>query len=329
MIWICLLAFNFMAAQNNDFSLSGKTSNIEDGTYLFIRDMVNGGDIDSTSVQNNTFQFTTKLPEPVLFVMLFTKDRSNFKELWLENSEMTFDASQSDFTDAEVKGSKNQLLAIELKKIYVDINEISKDTLEARKKRFVQAHPDALVSAYAMYGNRNLEIHELRDLFAKLTPEVQNSSLGKKIRKNLDKDIPQIGDTYADFSVPNTENKSKRISELTGNLTLLQFWGSGCGFSRSMNATLSQVYREYKPKGFEIISISNDIVKENWLTAIEEDHLAWPQLSNLKGWEGEVFQAYGINGTPSNFLIDKEGKIIARNIDETKIAQIIKQNLKK
>ena len=66
-------------AQEDKFSLTGETPKIADGEYLYMRDLVNGGNIDSARVKNNRFTFNTKLLEPVLYVMLFTKDRSKFK----------------------------------------------------------------------------------------------------------------------------------------------------------------------------------------------------------------------------------------------------------
>ena len=75
-------------AQGNKFLLTGETSEMADGKYFYIRDLVNGGNIDSAQVKSNRFTFNTKLSEPVLYVMLFTKDRSKFKELWLSTSQL-------------------------------------------------------------------------------------------------------------------------------------------------------------------------------------------------------------------------------------------------
>lgn len=316
LVLLYLLGFcNNSIAQTDRFSLEGITSNIEDGTYLYLRDLVSGENIDSALVQNNNFKFTTDLSAPAIFSVLFTKDRKNFKELWLVNKEMTFNSSNGNFKDAIVTGSKNQDLFDKVNnEVHSGITEASPDTISKREIGFIKDHPNSLVSAYLLYGNRVMNQNEIRELFYILSNEVQESSLGKKIAANLKKDIIEPGGKYADFKLPDTDGNLQKLSELTGKLTLLQFWSSTCNGSRMMNSTLNDLYKKYHSKGFNIISISKDEVKENWIAAIDEDNLSWPQLSNLKGWDGEVFKAYGISSTPSNVLINENGIIIGKNI---------------
>ncbi|UGU14893.1 AhpC/TSA family protein [Sinomicrobium kalidii] len=329
LVILSLIAFNIITAQKPDFSLSGKTSDITDGTYLYLRDLVNGGNIDSALVRKNTFRFNTDLPEPTLFVMLFTKDRSKFKELWLEESTMTFDATECDFKNAKVTGSKNQTIATKLNEtVYANVGSIPDDTLKQKEKDFINDHSDALLSAYILYGNHRWTQNEIGEFYSKLSGEVQTSSLGKKIAKDLEKDIPTIGEKYTDFNLTDPNGKPENLSDSTGKLTLLQFWSSSCDFSREMNSILTGIYRNYHSKGLEIISVSGDTNKEDWLNAIKEDKANWSQLSNLQGWNGEVFSAYGIRFTPSNFLIDEEGIIVARNLRGKELERKIKEYLK-
>ncbi len=312
-VLICLNSFN-LNAQNQEFSLKGKTSDIEDGTYLYLRDLVTGESIDSALVKNNSFKMTTDLKDSMIFSMLFTKDRKNFKELWLEENAMTFDASTTSFNDAIITGSINQDLAKKIKEVHANIVELPKDSIIKREANFIKKYPNSLVSAYFLYGNSNMTQQEVRELFSSLTYDVQKTSLGKKIAKKLEKDMPKIGENYKDFKISNKENELQNISDFTGDLTLIQFWSSSCGGSRQMNATLKKVYDKFHSRGLNIISISKDNLKDNWITAINEDNMSWPQLSNLNGWKGEVFEAYGISSTPSNILIDKNGIIIGKNI---------------
>lgn len=328
LVLLSLITFNIVVAQKNDFSLSGKTSNIGDGTYLYLRDLVNGGNIDSALVENNTFKFETDLNESVVYTMLYTQDRKNFKEVWIENSKMTFDASDIDFKNAKISGSKNQTLFEEmLNDIYSSSEEISDEIKKKKKFSFIRNHPNSVVSAYLLYGNKELQKEELYSLFTSLSDEVKQNSLARKIAKNLENNIATIGKEFPDFQVPNNRGELKQISELTGTLTLLQFWSSTCSGSRMMNPDLKDIYEKYNPQGFSIIGISRDRVKENWTNAIKEDNLNWPQLSNLNSWEGEVFQAYGISATPSNILIDKNGVIVAKNVDVEDLENTISKYL--
>ncbi len=328
LVLLSLITLNLAVAQKDNFSLSGKTSNISDGTYLYLRDLVNGGNIDSARVENNTFKFETDLNESVVYTMLFTKDRKNFKEVWIETSKMTFDASDVDFKDAKVSGSQNQKLFEKMQRdIYSNSEETTDESIKKEKISFIKNHPDAVISAYLLHGNRELKKEEIYNLFTGLFDEVKQNSLGRKIAKNLEKNIATIGKEFPDFKVPNNQGEIKQISELTGEITLLQFWSSNCSGSRMMNPDLKEIYKKYNPKGFSIIGISRDKVKDNWTNAIEKDDLPWPQLSNLNSWEGEVFQAYGISSTPSNILIDKKGVIIAKNVEIENLENTISQYL--
>lgn len=329
-ILLLILCFNSLNinAQNHDFSLTGKTSNIEDGTYLYLRDLVTGKLLDSAQVKNNNFKIKTGLENSMVYAMLFTKDRRNFKELWIDSNTMTFDASNLQFNDAIVKGSKNQDLSTKIKnEVHANIVYLPQDTIKEREIDFIKEYPNSLVSAYFLNGNRRMTQQEIRELYSTLSPEVQKSALGQKIAKSLEKDIPEIGEKYKDFEIPNKENKTQKISELTGDLTLIQFWSSTCAGSRMMNEKLRKIYEDYHSDGLNIISISKDNSKENWIKAINEDNITWPQFSNLNGWDGEVFQAYGVSSTPSNILIDKNGIIIGKNLMSKDLKNKIIENL--
>jgi peroxiredoxin len=324
---VIFISLNHSYAQKSNFSLTGKTTEIEDGSYLYFRDMVNGGEIDSALVQNNNFKFKTNLPEPVVYVMLFNKSKTQFIDLWLEEKPMIIDALNVDFKEATVTGSRNQSLFKELNnKVYKDVLKLDEEVLKKREIDFIKKYPDALVSAYVLYTNLDWSQNEIGELFSLLSPEVRKSSFARKINSHLNKDLPEIGESFFDFSIPDSKGEIIKISDLTEKLTLLQFWSSSCGPSRMMNNDLTELYQSYNSKGFQIISISKDTNKENWLEAIREDELSWPQLSNLKSWQGEAFQAYGVYGTPSNFLIDSKGTIIARNLREEELkTHIVKE----
>ena len=237
-----LLVTPIVNAQDNKFSLTGETSEMADGKYLYIRDLVNGGNIDSVLVKSNRFTFNTKLPEPVLYVMLFTKDRSKFKQLWLERSKMTFDASNGKFRNAKVKGSKTQELADKMyKKVFSNVRSISKDSLKQREEVFISNNLNSVLVPYILDGNQKWSQDEVGDVFIKLTRNVQQSYLGERIRSYLEKNIPDIGEKFKNLSAPNQYGETKSLSGLMEDLTLLQFWSSSCKYSRNMNQTLKRV----------------------------------------------------------------------------------------
>lgn len=328
LIVLFLVACNICIAQNDKFSLEGKTADIKDGTYLYLRDLVNGGNLDSALVKNNNFKFTTNLPEPTLYVMLFTKDKKNFVELWLENNLMTFNATKTSFKEGIVTGSKNHSLFRRLNKERYSVEMTDEEKLQWEQE-FIRINSDALVSAYILYGNKLWQQKEVGKAYSNFSQEVKTSSLGQKIAVYLEKNLPELGAHYADFSLPNINNKFTKLSDLKteGKLTLLQFWSSTCPFSRDMNTSLSALYNKFHSDGFEILTISWDTDKKKWIQAMKEDNISWPQLSNLMDANREVFDNYGVFSTPSNLLLNAEGIIVDKNLRGAELEQIIKERL--
>ncbi len=138
----------------------------------------------------------------------------------------------------------------------------------------------------------------------------------------------QIGDTAPEIAIPDTVGKEFKLSSLKGKYVLIDFWASWCGPCRQENPNVVQVYNKYKDRGFTILSVSLDDNKASWLKAIAKDGLTWSHVSELKKWNSVVAQTYGVNGIPAAFLLDKDGKVIAKNLRgdalEAKLAEVMK-----
>jgi peroxiredoxin len=96
----------------------------------------------------------------------------------------------------------------------------------------------------------------------------------------------------------------------------------------SENPNVVSAYNKYKSKGFTVLGVSYDQDKSRWIGAIEKDGLTWTQVSDLKGWGNETARLFGITGIPSNLLLDKEGKIIAKNLRGQALDQKLEELLK-
>lgn len=123
-----------------------------------------------------------------------------------------------------------------------------------------------------------------------------------------------IGGVAPDFAQDSPEGEPISLSSLRGKVVLVDFWASWCGPCRKENPHVKKLYSQYKSKGFDILGVSLDRTKTAWLGAIEKDDLPWHHISDLKGWKNEAAQLYGVTSIPQTVLVDKEGKIIARNL---------------
>lgn len=159
------------------------------------------------------------------------------------------------------------------------------------------------------------KVNEVERMYAGLTPRVQQSYPGKKLKRTIDKmKATAVGNVAPDFKLQTPEGSEVALSDYRGKYVLLDFWASWCGPCLQEVPNVKKVYDQYHDQGFEILSVSLDDKKENWVNAIEKHQLNWEHVSSLKGWDCPVVKLYSISGVPAMYLIDKEGKIMASGL---------------
>ncbi len=115
------------------------------------------------------------------------------------------------------------------------------------------------------------------------------------------------------------------LSKLRGKYVLIDFWASWCGPCRRENPNVVAMYNKYKGKGFDILGVSLDREATAWKNAIEKDGLTWHHVSDLKGWGSEHAKLYSVSSIPQTLLIDREGKIIQRNLRGEQLGEKLRE----
>ena len=364
---LSVFAFAQQEPTPKEFTVSGKVKNGSAGEKVYLQFSTNPPvTLDSTTLAaDGTFTIRGMEKDGGNFYMLNIADRQKIVLLVEGGENFTVTTDGQDTNDKgqpgkyEVKGSENMnyyAQLMEMNQAMVDkVNKWNDEYAKATEKKdnkkmqeiqgnFQQAEvehvakikgllPEMGTSLVAIFAANNMlnperdfaEMEAVAQRFEKEKPssKIAQSYIGfVKRLKGI-----SVGDMAPDFTLNNPEGQDVTLSSLRGKYVLIDFWASWCGPCRMENPNVVKLYNKYKDKGFAIYGVSLDKDKAAWLAAIKKDNLTWTHGSDLKFWNSAVAQTYGVSAIPATFLLDKEGKVIAKNLRgaslEAKISELL------
>jgi len=345
LLFACVILVSCTGRKENQYIVSGTVKGSDTGTvYLQKMDSTSWVNIDSAAIKKGTFEFKGSVTVPEKYKLIIKGQHYSFP-FFIENSDIKLVVHADSTGKIEVTGSATQDLfnqyvaksdSMEGKMKILD-KEYSKadslhDTatlkkLEARFDamdldiknmiiNFAKAHGKSVISPYLILQNSyRFELPELVSVSASFDTSINASKYSVAVTKRIAilKSV-QIGQPAIEFALNDTTGKPVSLSSLKGKILLVDFWASWCGPCRAENPNVVKAYQAFHAKGFDVLGVSFDRDKAKWEKAIKDDNLTWNHVSDLKYWGNAAGKLYGINSIPSNILLDKDQKIIGRNL---------------
>jgi len=351
--------------QDGNVTISGKLDNT-DGKQLILTRFANNKPISLDTVDfTNTGEFQLAINVPQTDFFRLAVDQRNGAIFILspgENVTINGDVNDMD-TDLSVSGSENTEL---LWSYYKKAAEFSKKDQELRKQigelpqdqvtekqnmidefnslnkefsDYTKVFIDENASSPAVLpALGRLDIEADFDYFLKARDGLKSTFATSQYYKDLENNITKFEAEKLKLKmfepgneVPNiTQNdpfgNSRSLSDLKGNVVLIDFWAAWCRPCRVENPNVVRLYNKYHNDGFDVFSVSLDKSQDKWVQAIEADGLIWENhVSDLKYWQSAAAKLYNVSSIPFTVLIDREGKVIATKLRGTSLEAKLKE----
>ena len=342
-----LIWFSCDTKKTPAFTINAEITGPDESTLITLIKVVDGRMevLDSAYLANSKVTFTGSLEQPE---MLYLKvgDTRKIINIFCENSKIAVSVNVENLDKAVVTGSAlhddlmefrahlkpiderqaalgeqyQEAVAISNKEKMEEIvelyNALRLEQID-RIKKFVEAKSDSYISLYItqMYLFNDIEAEELEKVLTGQDTSNYKTREYKLLSEHLGiiKSIA-IGKPAVDFALNDTTGNPIAISSFKGKFLLIDFWASWCAPCRRENPNVVKLYNDFSNKGFEIIGVSFDEDRSRWIKAIQDDGLTWPHVSDLKGWQSAAAKLYAIRAIPATVLLDREGKIVAKNL---------------
>jgi len=345
------------AATNGSYEITGKFANAQGNLPIYLDRLSYFGakTIDTAIIATDgTFKMVGNVPQKGLYALRISQDKS-----WIvivDNAKISVEADFNDPSKFNASDNENKILSGYLGRmnsIRAGLQQYQAEYMGAQMSNDVQKMTDAQNKYNAAVTQFNDAIvkcidttsSQLTALFAATMLNMEQNGpflveYSKKVKTTMPENelakefvgkiqgemATSVGSEAPDFTLKTAKGEPISLKDAKGKVVLLDFWASWCRPCRMENPNVVRLYNQYKDKGFTVFSVSLDNNMEKWVGAIQQDGLVWPYHgSNLLGWQCPVAQQFKVQSIPQTFLLDKNGKIIGKNLRGIELENKLKE----
>ncbi|MEA1887736.1 MAG: TlpA disulfide reductase family protein [Bacteroidota bacterium] len=361
-LFFLIISVVFIISCTSDprYTVEGELEGIDEGkVYLQKRRSDQFIKIDSASIEGGTFQINGGSVDYPDAYYLNVEGKGGYLVFFLENTKLNVNGHADSLFNAVVEGSftqdeydeynngldplyeRNITLFNEIRNARQQGDTLKLPELEAERNLlfeeiteynlvYVRSHPASYVAPHVLNSETyDISVEEIESFVELLDPKLLGTEIIIDLKDRIEKlKKVAIGKMAPDFTLNDTLGNPVSLSDVVGpELLLVDFWAAWCDPCRQENPNVVAVYNEFHDKGFDVLGVSLDRDKDDWLKAIEEDSLVWTQVSDLQYWQNKAAQLYAVTAIPANFLLDSEGKIIATNVRGPELRRTVAEKL--
>lgn len=240
------------------------------------------------------------------------------------------------FTAADLGAAERDTLTKRYTELYRDIKR--------EQLRFIVEHKDRIAAVYALYQrlpgdaylfNGDSDLIYYRTVAEGIEQNYPESPYLPILRSQVSRMDAQISllsqvklTDFPEINMPDMYGNDVKLSSLEGKVILLHFWSAALGNGNAINADLKTIYEKYHDLGFEIYQVAVDTSKAVWVNAIQEQQLPWISVSDLQGNASPSLSVYNVKKLPSNYLIDREGNIVGKDLTGEKLEEAVREYIR-